>query len=125
MNQYGQMPITQMPYQQMPGGGMGPQHDLKDFCKKYMHHYVNMQTQDGMQFDGIIDGMDQENVYMLVPDGDEETMDERFGVGFGVPYGYGFPWGYGYGGYPRRFRRFRRHRFPFYSIGGFFFPFFF
>ncbi|MBU8907583.1 hypothetical protein [Desertibacillus haloalkaliphilus] len=60
------------------------------------------------------------------------------GVGFGFP-GYGFPgygypgfgWFPGYGafpgyggfpwyGYPRRFRRFRRRRFPFYGIGGVF-----
>lgn len=46
------------------------------------------------------------------------------GPGFGPP-GYGPP---GYGPrprYPRRFRRFRRHRFPFAGLGRLFFPLFY
>lgn len=112
---------------QMPQAPMGTQTDWKDFCNSYMNHFVNMQTTDGMQHEGIIEGVDQENMYMLVPDGDtredDEEIDERFGYGYGGFWG--FP-GYGYPyGYPRRFRRFRRRRFPFFSIGRFYFPFFF
>ncbi|WP_374724140.1 hypothetical protein [Calidifontibacillus erzurumensis] len=137
MYQYYQMPYG-MPQQQH-------QHDWKDFCRRYMHHLVQMQTTDGQMLEGIIDGSDDENVYMLVPDGDgmdrgvyyDETVEEeenqdldlsyRYGGGWqgwygGNPWYGGYPW---FGYYPRRFRRFRRRRFPFFSIGGFYFPFFF
>lgn len=146
----GQMPYgQQMPYmgqipsgtqpiqgmmegQQMTGAPIGAQ-DWKNFCKRYTHHFVNMQTTDGQQYDGIIEGTDQESVYMLVPDGDvsgedeqaeqRDEYDEETELETQYRFG-GYPW---YGGYwyPRRFRRFRRYRFPFFRIGGFYFPFFF
>lgn len=96
-------------------------------CKKHMHSYVLAELSDGTTFDGIITGLDQDQVYFAVPMDSYEAMTmpahhegydygqgqygyptRQFGYGFGYP-GYGYP-GYGYGpgygfGRPRRFRR--------------------
>ncbi|MEF3302965.1 hypothetical protein [Paenibacillus sp. GYB003] len=82
--------------------------DIKAQCHKYMNYHVIAHGNDGSQFEGIIDGMDEEGVTMLVPedvDGEEREFDPR------QPFGYG----------RRRFRRFRRRRFPFFFFA---FPFF-
>lgn len=75
--------------------------DMKSLCQKYMNYHVIAQTTSGQQFDGIIDGMDDEGITMLVPedvDGDERQFTN----------------GYGQNGYGRRrYRRFRRQRFPY------------
>ena len=95
---------------------------MYELCKKHMHAYVLVETNDGMVYDGIITGLDDEFVTMAVPN--DQNMpstypmreeDRQFGYpgyGFGYPgYGYGssygFPgYGFGYGyGPPRRFRR--------------------
>jgi hypothetical protein len=93
---------------------------MVDMCKQYHHHFIQLEGTDGNLYDGILDGTDKNNVYMLVPDGDmddDDQMNRQF-----YPYG-GYPH-YGYG-YPRRFRRFRRHRFPFFFIRNLFFPYFY
>lgn len=81
--------------------------DIKSHCRKYMGYHVICHSKDGHQFEGIIDGMDEDGVTMLVPedvDG-EEVAAAPMRQPFGRP----------------RFRRFIRHRFPF-TI--FLFPFF-
>lgn len=105
---------------------------IYDLCEQHMHAYVLLEMKDGMEADGIITGIDHENVYMAVPIGEEfqqemrsESDDNRqFGHhqgGYGGGYGgYGGHGGYGgYGGYgghggygnqyhygrPRRFNR--------------------
>ncbi|WP_052111085.1 hypothetical protein [Pontibacillus yanchengensis] len=105
--------------------------DMKDYCSKHMYYFVIIQMNDGSEHEGIIEDIDAENVFILMPVGDEdedgmESSDERqFGYGYGPGFGYGGGYGGGYGyGYPRRFRRFRRYRFPFFGIRSFFFPFF-
>ncbi|KGX93007.1 hypothetical protein N781_14140 [Pontibacillus halophilus JSM 076056 = DSM 19796] len=129
-----QQPFTQMPQmpngmmqqgQMMPQGGqMGMnqqmnghqnEHDKKDFCKKHMYYFVVIETNDGQTLEGIIDDMDSENVYLLMPVGEDEEGDRQYGYG---GYGYGY-------GYPRRFRRFRRYYYPFFGVRRFFFPFFY
>jgi hypothetical protein len=99
-------------------------------CKKNMHRYVMAQMKDGMVHDGIVESVDDENLYLAVPTGEADIRapapvennphhhnphhhncgdyDYRaygaiggFGGSVGVP-GYG---GYGYGtpgysGYP-------------------------
>ncbi|MBM7587902.1 hypothetical protein JOC86_004477 [Bacillus pakistanensis] len=94
--------------------------NVKHACKKYMNFYVIAQMNDGNQVEGIVEGMDDEGVTMLVPETVEEIDDDRQQFG-----GYGWN-GYddynGYGGYRRRYRRYRRRRFPF-SV--FIFPFFY
>ncbi|MFD1019187.1 hypothetical protein [Thalassobacillus hwangdonensis] len=130
MPQTGQMPqmpqMQQMPQagQQMPSMQMPQMNQMQnasnkdkyDHCKKHMNYYMIIVMNDGQQYEGIIDDVDSEGVTMLEPMGDQEDNDredERI-------YGWGYPgWGY-----PRRFRRFYRRRFPFYGIGGFYFPFF-
>ncbi|MFC4559302.1 hypothetical protein ACFO3D_13970 [Virgibacillus kekensis] len=97
---------------------------MYDLCKKHMHAYVLAELEDGMQVDGIITDVDDDNVYLAVPielgmggPGNPGHMnnpchhgnphDHRV-FGFGYPgYGYGYPgYGYGYGYRPRR--RFNR-----------------
>ncbi|UCZ54077.1 hypothetical protein LGQ02_04660 [Bacillus shivajii] len=103
-------------------GAMDPaahQQQMHDVCVRFQLHLVQFETTDGQVFDGIIDSVDQEGVNMLVPTGDMEREGESerqfYGPGY-TPYGYGFP---------RRFRRFRRHRFPFFGLRRLFFPFFY
>ncbi len=95
--------------------------NMYDLCKSHMHRYVLVQTTDQQTFDGIVENVDHQNLYLAVPTGGEmereEESDERllggvgYGAGFGYPGygfpGYGFP-GYGYPYYPRPRRRFRR-----------------
>ena len=52
----------------------------KTLCKTYHHHWVCLQTRDGM-YDGILDGTDDENVYMLVPVGTGSRITGKFRTG--------------------------------------------
>lgn len=90
----------------------------KTLCKTYHHHWVCLQTRDGM-YDGILDGTDDENVYMLVPVGDWEPDYRQ------VPYGYGYGGYFPPYGYPRRFRRFRRFPIPYLLLRSLWFPYFY
>ncbi|MFC3040530.1 hypothetical protein ACFOGI_09760 [Virgibacillus xinjiangensis] len=106
---------------------MNPSHhqQLQDFCRRYQYHLVQGEGTDGRTYDGIIEGVDNDAVYMLTPDGDNDwddwdDMDRQYGYG---PSGYGYNYGQpGFYGYPRRFRRFRRRRFPFFFFRRFLFP---
>lgn len=119
------IPSMQMPYgspkQQMV---MNPEHHKKEMhgmCNKYHYHFVQIETVDGV-YDGIIDGVDGDHVYLLVPSGEIEG-EEHYGHEYRPDgYPYGSPFGFGY---PRRFRRFGRFSFPFFAIRRLFFPFFF
>ncbi|WP_331000834.1 hypothetical protein [Radiobacillus kanasensis] len=79
-------------------------HHIYDLCHKHMNKYVLAELADGSKVDGIITGLDNENVHMAVPLEAHEMYpdygDYRFGP-VGYPYGYG----YGYGYPPNRFRR--------------------
>ena len=81
--------------------------DIKTLCQRYMSYHVITQMRDGSQFDGIIEGMDEDGVTMLVPE--EVDGEERENDPSRQPYGR------------RRYRRFRRQRFPFFHFA---FPFF-
>ncbi|MFD1739679.1 hypothetical protein ACFSCX_24655 [Bacillus salitolerans] len=114
----GSYPFPQFPYQPNVEPSLAPGH-VKDFCKKHKDFYVLLEMNDGQQYDGIVDKVDDENVYMLIPDGDHHQDREFSFGGYDDDYGYGgygSGYGQGYGGYgrryPRRFRRFRRYRFP-------------
>ncbi|OMG50020.1 hypothetical protein BK140_08795 [Paenibacillus macerans] len=110
---------------------------MKEICKRYHHHLIHVESTDGKVFVGIIDGMDDDHVYLLVAVGDTDGDDRAilggypfgaFGFG-GYPYGGFYGGGYGFGypfyGYPRRFRRFIRRPFPFFGLRRFAFPFFY
>jgi hypothetical protein len=103
-------------------------HQAQALCREHMHRYVLVQTHDGQQFDGIVENVDDDNLYLAVPNWGTQTSDSRltpFGFGYpGYGYGYGYPYGYGYGfpgygfgfGYPFYGRRFRRFGFPLASL---------
>jgi hypothetical protein len=115
------------PYSQQHQG-MSKQ-DLYQMCEKYMNYYAQLEKEDGTVVEGIVDRVDKDHVDMLVPVGDQEwdeQYDRQYGYGGyggygGYPYGYG---GYGYG-IPRRFRRFRRIRYPFFILRRLFFPYYY
>lgn len=85
---------------------------IYDMCEQHMHAYVLLEMKDGMETDGIITGIDHENVYVAVPTGGEgqsgmrnEYSDERqYGYHYGGPSHGGY-YGGGYYGRPRRFNR--------------------
>ena len=110
---------------------MQQQENTQSLCKRHMHRYVLVQMKDGSQHDGIVENVDDENLYLAVPNNEVETMETMearqypgYGYGgYGVPlYGYAQPglYGYhtpGYGhGYPRR--RFRRSILPLVALLG-------
>ncbi|MDR0137537.1 hypothetical protein RFW18_07220 [Metabacillus idriensis] len=79
--------------------------DAMSTCRRHMNFYVIARMTDGSQVEGIIEDMDNEGVTMMIPEEVEESeMDAN------RQYGY-----------RRRFRRYRRRRFPYYA---FIFPFF-
>lgn len=77
-------------------------------CQEHMNKYVRLHMQDGVVYDGVIENLDGEHVYIASPMRDDDPEAARYVPypGFG-PWGGGFgPWyGPGFGPYPR-FRRF-------------------
>ncbi|MEC0329533.1 hypothetical protein P4H42_07850 [Paenibacillus macerans] len=142
-------PISQVSPAYYEPAEHGHKRHMKEICKRYHHHLIHVESTDGKVFVGIIDGMDDDHVYLLIPIGDMDGDDRAFGApfgGFGAPFGgfgapFGVPFatpfgapfggfgGFGgfpfFGGFPRRFRRFIRRPFPFFGLRRFFFPFFF
>lgn len=118
------MDNTNPMYHQFPGTYQPMGGDVKAFCQRYMNYHVIAQMNDGSQFGGIIDSIDEDGVTMLVPEEvdaeqlwqvNEEGVSRQFGNNphgfdnfddFGDFDNYGRP-------RRRRFRRFRRRRFPF------------
>ncbi|AXF57982.1 hypothetical protein DT065_12535 [Salicibibacter kimchii] len=95
-------------------------HHMYDLCQRYHYHLVQCEGTDGQVYDGIIDSVDDEGVYLLIPVGDMEREDQD---DMNRQFGYGYP-GFGFG-YPGRFRRFRRRHFPFFFLRRLLFPFFY
>lgn len=77
---------------------------LHDECKKCLYYHVVLTMMDGSIFDGIIEEIDDDQITVLAgedvmdPDEENQTNESR------QPHGYGRP--------RRKFRRFRRRRFP-------------
>ncbi|WP_208590116.1 hypothetical protein [Gracilibacillus suaedae] len=111
-------PYHQQPYGQM----MEPQQmdyhhyqkQMYEMCKNYQLYFMQFQTTEGETFEGIIEELDDDGVIILIPVGDTERGDE-------AERQYGF----GYGYFPRRFRRFRRRRLPFFLLRSLFFPYYY
>jgi hypothetical protein len=78
--------------------------NLHDKCGKLMDCHVIFTMRDGSMFDGIIEGVDRDNVTVLVGEDivDQEGESERNKRQFG----------------PRRFRRYRRRVVPFSRLVG-------
>lgn len=138
--------MMHQPYQGMPvqGHQQNEQHvkDMHNMCSQYHLYFIQIQMMDGSMHEGIIEEFDQEGVNLLMPEDDDgqipyegqQAPQGHFGYGYGGSYGGypgyggGYGGGYGYGpgyGVPRRFRRFRRRRFPFFGIRSLLLPFFF
>jgi len=92
--------------------------DMAELCKQHLNKYVLVHTTDGQQFDGIVESVDDEYVYLAVPVGNAELVppQTRIFTAYGYPYGgYGYGFGYpGYfpGSYPYYGGRFRRLALP-------------
>jgi hypothetical protein len=103
--------------------GMHQTQNMHDVCKNHMYRYVMVQTADQQVFDGIVENVDETNLYLAVPTGEtmqrEDGNEERLygGVGLGYGAGLGFP-GYGYPGYG-----FPGYGFPGYGFPGYGYPF--
>lgn len=69
---------------------------MYDMCKDHMHAYVLAETVDGSQIDGIITGLDEEQVYFAVPKKNQSNYERQYG---GWQGGYGSnQWHGGYHG---------------------------
>ncbi|QLG39262.1 hypothetical protein HW560_14950 [Paenibacillus sp. E222] len=93
--------------------------EAKKLCKEHMHRYVCIQMHDGAHYDGIVENVDDDMIYLAVPVG-HEAMVNHANANWGpnmmpVTYpahargffpGYGYPYPYPYYGYGRR--RFNR-----------------
>ncbi|MBO1003611.1 hypothetical protein ACFSKI_17165 [Pseudogracilibacillus auburnensis] len=80
--------------------------NIYETCKQHMHSYVLVETMDGLKTDGIITGLDEENLYLAVPLNQGQESAQQFPNQFGAypdPF-YGPGFGFGYGS-PRRFQR--------------------
>ncbi|MBE0342790.1 hypothetical protein E4V51_19160 [Paenibacillus sp. 28ISP30-2] len=104
--------------------GIAPEKtDAKTLCQQHMHRYVCVWVKDGTMYDGIVEHVDDEKIYLAVPMGEAENVNlpyppnncgcgSRAYGGFASypPYPYPAPVpGYGYGyGFPYRRRRFNR-----------------
>ena len=108
-------------HQQYQGSYHPMDGDIKSQSQRYMNYHVMAQGNDGSQFDGIIESMDDNGVTMLVLeefDADQARIDEQdkerqFNFGYGGYDSYGRP-------RRRRHRRYHRRRFPFNFFVGFY-----
>lgn len=99
------------------------QQEAYNLCMKHIHRYVEISMKDGKKFDGIVESVDNENVYLAVPRGGERQGDESRQFGFGYPGfgfgGFGYPgFGWGFPGYGWGYGRFARLALPLALIGG-------
>ncbi|MBA2938147.1 hypothetical protein HZF08_07500 [Paenibacillus sp. CGMCC 1.16610] len=82
--------------------------EIHEICKKHMYRYVSVTMTNGAVYDGIVENVDDDNLYLAVPIGgmDHEQMRAFLPYGgYPFPY-YGYPYpGYGYGFGRRRFAR--------------------
>ena len=76
---------------------------LYDNCKKYMYYGATLIMTDGSTFDGIIENVDGDNVWVLIG---EDVIDKENEGNSNQQRQYGRY------GYNPRFRRYRRRNFP-------------
>ncbi|KAF6578219.1 hypothetical protein G9G54_13135 [Paenibacillus sp. EKM212P] len=58
------------------------QTDAKTLCQKHMHRYVCVWVKDGTMYDGIVEHVDDEKIYLAVPMGGDEMEN----VNVNLPY---------------------------------------
>lgn len=78
---------------------------LQDECKRCLYYHAILTMSDGTTFDGIIEDVDDNSITVLegedVMEGESEGQEDDMRR---PPYGYGRP--------RRKYRRFRRRRYP-------------
>jgi len=121
-NSYPQTWDYQSSHMQSVNNSSWHQRCMYDLCQRYKYHLILCEGTDGQMYDGIIDSVSDDGVYLLMPVGD---MDEEYQGYMTRQFDYGYNYGYGGYGYPRRFRRFRRIGFPFFSLRRLFYPYFY
>jgi len=103
-------------------------HEAHAICRKYKNYWCTMRMRDGRVYSGVIDDVDRDHVYLLVPREDwmrkssekgKKEQRQFYDYGYGYPYyypespfygGYYYPSPYPYPYFPRR--RFRRIALP-------------
>ncbi|MCR6106145.1 hypothetical protein HXA34_07610 [Salipaludibacillus agaradhaerens] len=65
--------------------------DIKKHCENHLHRYVLVTTNDGRQFDAIVESVNDDHISLAVPINGEQMMHE------GSPFHEGMPQGFGYG----------------------------
>ncbi|WP_236416746.1 hypothetical protein [Paenibacillus sp. JJ-223] len=107
--------------------------EAKKLCMDHLHRYVCIQMEDGNLFDGIVEHVDDDMVYLAVPVGPEAAVPyanqapsvmpssnmpitpmRGFYPGYGYPQPYPYPYPYPYYGYGRR--RFNRLVLPLFGL---------
>lgn len=83
---------------------------IHDDCKKAMYYHIILKMKDGSTVDGIIENVDEDGIDMLVG---EDVMEQDDEGQYDEERQF---YGYGHGRPRRRFRRFRRRRFPLASL---------
>jgi hypothetical protein len=64
--------------------------EAKALCKKHMHRYVMAQMNDGAEYDGIVESVDDENVYLAVPVGEVNAPAPMYQMpAYGAPAAQG------------------------------------
>ncbi|WP_261305722.1 hypothetical protein [Paenibacillus andongensis] len=86
--------------------------EAHEICIKHMFRYVSVTMTSGSVYDGIVEGVDDENLYLAVPIGgmDQDQMRAFFPFAYPYPYFGGYPYLYPGFGFPRR--RFVRQILP-------------
>lgn len=85
--------------------------EAHEICKKHMYRYVSVTLTGGAVYDGIVENVDDDNLYLAVPIGEMDQEQMRAFLPYGYPYPhYGYPYPYPGYGFPRR--RFRRQILP-------------
>lgn len=77
-------------------------HSIKEQCKTYLSYHAVLIMNDGSTCDGIIEGVDEDKIIVLV--GEDVIIDDN-----GDTTSRQGPMGYNQ---PNRYRRFRRRGFP-------------
>lgn len=85
--------------------------EVHAICKKHMYRYVSVTMTSGAVYDGIVEDVDDENLYLAVPIGGMDHDQMRAFLPYAYPYPYyGYPYPYPGYVYPRR--RFARQVLP-------------
>lgn len=75
---------------------MHHKHQMYMLCQQYMHQPVMLQTHDHQVYQGIIEGVDSDHVYLLIPIHMNREDSRQFGYSPYYP-----PYYYPYYPYPR------------------------